>query len=118
MSQQLAVSQTKFINELTREVAYMKTGGTSYRQKTAELSLNLAKKVKDVSVFLNRSDIDDLVYDHHQPLDDDQAQDVAKMLNVVLLDLNLKASQSDDRRLRLLERKKTRKPFRLVPVLD
>lgn len=96
----------------------MKNEGTSYRQKTAELSLSLAKQVKDVSVFLNRDVVYRLVSDHVPVEDDYRAQDVAKMLNDILLDLNLKATRSDDRRLRLLERKKNRKPFRLVRVLN
>lgn len=113
MNQQLSVSHTEFINELAKEVAYMKKGGTSYRQKTAELSLNLAEKVKDVSIFLNRNDVYNLVNAQVPVEDDDRAQDVTKMLNVVLLDLNLKANQSEDRRLRLLERKRNRKPLKL-----
>jgi signal transduction histidine kinase len=110
------VSNSDFINELTNEVNFMKKGGTTYRRKTAELSLDVAKVVKNVNNFYNRDVAYKTVADILSFEDEYRLEDVAKMLNVVLLDIHSKVNQSDELKTYLVERARNRKPLKLIPV--
>jgi RIO-like serine/threonine protein kinase len=54
MGKERVVSFTEFLHELQKELKFHQNGGTSYRQKTAELSLEVANKVRAVAPFLER----------------------------------------------------------------
>lgn len=116
VTQEVLVSYPDFLNELTNEFQYMKNGGTSYRKDTVELSLKVAKEVKNVTPFFNRDVAFETVSEFLPGMDVDRLKDIAKMLNVVLRDLHSKANRSDELKSKLLERARNRKPFRLVPV--
>lgn len=116
VTQEVLVSFPDFLKELTNEVHYMQNGGTSYRKDTAELSLRVAKEVKNVTPFLNRDVAFQTVSEFLPGTDVDRLKDIAKMLNVVLRDLHSKANRSDALKSNFLERTRNRKPFRLVPV--
>ena len=49
------ITVDEFISKLHQEYVYHKQGGTSYRQKTAKLSLEVALEVKKVHPFLRSS---------------------------------------------------------------
>lgn len=113
----VTVSYAKFIDELTDELMFMRADGTSYRRETAKLSLFVAKRVESVKPFFDRNVAYETVLQLLPAKDLDRLKDVAKMLNVVLLDLHSKANQSDELEARLTERARKRKSLKLVPVM-
>lgn len=112
----ITVNNYDFIKELTNEVNVMKTDGTTYRRETAELSLFVARKVKNTGFFYNREMSYRTVSNILLTEDVYRLWDVAKMLNVVLLDLHGKANRSHDIEICVIERSRKRKPVKLVPV--
>lgn len=85
-----------FVQELEFELNYHQlSGGTFYRQQTAELSLMVAKKVGDVSPFLKRNNTEEIVQ-KLLPLESEERQkDVSEMLFHVAFDLNRKINRSE-----------------------
>jgi len=79
-----------FIQELETEMRYHANGGTRYRQKTAELSLEVAKRFGRVDVFYNRDQARDIVRNSFPDLPLERIEDVAKMLSVIAQDLRRK----------------------------
>lgn len=114
--QHVSVAYQDFLSGLEKELKYLKDGGTSYRIKTAELSLMVAKTVKDVSLFLDREVALKTVTKLLPSADFNRLKDVAKMLNVVLGCLNLDTTLSDEVKEKFFERKSKRRALKLVPV--
>lgn len=114
----VSIKHAEFVDELVKEVAYMKNGGTKYRQRTAELSLSIAKKVHEVNRFLNREDSFKTVSRLLPDEDLERLKDVSKMLNVVAVDLHLKTNRSVEFKELLSKRMKKakQKPWKLVKV--
>ena len=110
------ITHQTFLDELTKELKYLKNGGTSYRVETAELCLHIAKETKDIEVFLDRGSAEEIVTDILSDTNIDRIKDVAKMLNVILESLQLETTLTDEVKLKLMERKRRRQPFRLVPL--
>src|SRR5690606_17215527 len=80
------------------EIKYFKNGGrgSSYRLKTAEFSLMVAKKINDVTPFYERNDSMEVVSILLQSEDEYRRKDVAKMLNVITRNLHRKANLTDE----------------------
>lgn len=72
-----------FLKKLKQEYDYHTDGGTTYRQKTAKLSLEVALAVKEVQPFLDPIESNRLVSSILQNCDNERKQDVAKMLRVL-----------------------------------
>ena len=106
-----------FLDELTKELNYLKNGGTSYRVETAELFLNIAKETNDIKAFLDRKNAEEIVTTILSEANIDRIKDVAKMLNVILESLQLETTLTDEVKLKLMERKRKRQPSRLVPLM-
>jgi hypothetical protein len=108
-----SVTFTEFRSELEKEVSYLNDGATSYRQKTAELSLRVAELVKDVKPFFSLDTALQTVKNFFPKEDVFRLQDVAKMLSVVLNDLLSKATLPDELKQKLNQRRQNRS-FKLV----
>jgi len=105
------VDFSEFLYELENELKFHKNGGTSYRHKTAELSLEVAKKVGMLLPFNNLGTAKKLVKNFDNSLDNFRVDDVAKMLNVVAKDLQLKANMSEELSNYVRANRKKRKPL-------
>lgn len=114
--QGVKVNYSDFIKELTNEVNFMQVEATTYRRKTAELALFVAKKRSSLNFFLNRDAAYKAVSNVLPAEDVFRLEDVAKMLHVVLLDLHSEANRSDELEAHLNKRARLRKPLNLVPV--
>ncbi|MEK4221522.1 hypothetical protein N1I86_05530 [Bacillus sp. FSL W8-0116] len=68
----------------------------SYRQKTAELSLEVANKVGAVAPFLKREVAKEIVSHSLTRLDRYRLEDVEKMLHVVAKELQMNTNLSDE----------------------
>jgi hypothetical protein len=90
------VSFAEFLHELQKEWRFHQQGGTSYRQKTAELSLEVARKVREVAPFLERNVAKQTVSRLLPGLDHHRVEDVAKMLHVIAKELYMNANLSDE----------------------
>ena len=94
--------------ELEKEISYLE----DYRKQTAKFSLTVLEQVEDIYVFIN---MDSSFKTVERLLDEDyyRLQDVAKMLNVLLRNLMLEDSLSDEMKQELAKRKGRRKekPF-------
>ena len=94
--------------ELEKEISFLE----DYRKQTAILSLTVLEQVDDINVFIN---MDSAFKTVESLLNEDyyRKQDVAKMLNVLLSDLMLEDSLSDEVKQALAKRKLKRKekPF-------
>lgn len=69
-----------FYKSLEDQYLYLADGGTSYRQKTALLALDIAKYVKQVDPFLDHEGTKKLVRQYLQGEDNYRVLDVSKML--------------------------------------
>ncbi|GLH64485.1 hypothetical protein [Parageobacillus sp. G301] len=96
MGKEHVVSFAKFLHELQKEWRFHQQGGTSYRQKTAELSLEVARKVREVAPFLERNVAKQTVSRLLPGLDHHRVEDVAKMLHVIAKELHMNATLSDE----------------------
>ena len=112
----MCISYQVFLDELARETDWLKNGGTTYRVKTAELSLEVANKTSDIDAFSSRDMVMQLVTMLLPDIDVERAKDVAKMLYTVYSTLELEANIPLDIKQMLFERKKRRKSkLALVP---
>lgn len=84
----------EFLHELEKEYTYHQAGGTSYRTKTAEYSLIIAKRAGEITPFFDRDVTKQLVSDLFPSLDYHHNEDVANMLFTICNDLNLKSIQT------------------------
>lgn len=105
---------TPFVQELQKECDYHANGGTSYRKRSADISLQVAKQVGEVVPFLNRDMAKQHVSNVFPNLDQDRANDVAKMLNVIARELHLQANLPDEIKQRLEHKRLNRKPLIFV----
>jgi hypothetical protein len=96
MGKEHVVSFEEFLHELQKEWRFQQQGGTSYRQKTAKLSLEVANKVGAVAPFLERDVAKQTVSRLLPVLDRYRLEDVAKMLHVVAKELHMNATLSDE----------------------
>jgi|HigsolmetaAR206D_1030411.scaffolds.fasta_scaffold00120_4 hypothetical protein len=96
-----------FLQELESERQYHANGGTRYRQKTAELSLNVAKRLGRVDAFYNRHQARAIVRNSFPDLPEDRIEDVAKMLSVIAQDL-LRKQNLPKEILEYIQKRKTR----------
>jgi hypothetical protein len=96
MGKEHVVSFAEFLHELQKEWRFHQQGGTSYRQKTAELSLEVACKVKAVAPFLERDVAKQTVSRLLPDLEHHHVEDVAKMLHVIAKELHMNATLSDE----------------------
>ncbi|MBN6185659.1 hypothetical protein JQN58_01510 [Aneurinibacillus sp. BA2021] len=87
---------TDFLQELQKELQFHLNGGTSYRQRTAQISLDLARQVGEISPFLKLDTAQATVSRLLPTLDHDRVEDVAKMLYVIAKDMQMYATRSDD----------------------
>jgi NurA-like 5'-3' nuclease len=92
MVKEQGVSYTVFLQELQKELVFHLNGGTSYRQKTAELSLEVAHKVGEVTPFFERNVAKQTVSCLLPNLDQQRVEDVAKMLHFIAKELYLNAN--------------------------
>ncbi|MED1420244.1 hypothetical protein [Bacillus smithii] len=105
MGKEHVVSFEEFLHELQKEWRFHQQGGTSYRQKTAELSLEVANKVGAVAPFLEREVAKQTVSRLLPGLDRYRLEDVAKMLCVVAKELHMNATLSDEVKTYLQQKK-------------
>ena len=84
------------VEKLQQQNDYLSEGGTSYRQRTAELALKVAREVGDVTPFYNQIKASVVVAQLLPELDIHRKEDVAKMLRVVVNRLHLNATLSND----------------------
>jgi AraC-like DNA-binding protein len=96
MKKEHAVSFTTFLHELQKELHFHLNGGTSYRQKTAELSLQVAHQVGSVVPFFESKLAKETVSRLLPDLDHYRVEDVTKMLHVIAKELSRNANLSDE----------------------
>ncbi|WP_313431936.1 hypothetical protein [Siminovitchia terrae] len=85
-----------FLKKLKLEQEYQAAGGTSYRQQTAKLSIEVALKVKKVHPFLDPIKTKKLVSIHLPACDDERDDDVSKMLRVIAKSMYLEQITPDE----------------------
>ena len=103
------ITKEVFLSELTKELEYLKDGGTPYRIKTAELSLFVAHCVDTVELFFNLEETLKKVKLLLPDADPERIKDVSEMLKTISRYLNMQANLSENLKLKLQERKKKRK---------
>lgn len=108
-----SVSHSTFVSLLTKEAALMKNHGTTYRQKTAELSLNIAKKEKNPQSFLKRDKAYKVVCSYLTDEPEERLKDVTKYLHFLYLHLYFKDEVTTKVK---KEHTKRKKSFQLIPV--
>ena len=114
MGKEHVVSFADFLHELQKEWEFYLNGGTSYRQKTAELSLEVARKVGSVVPFLESEVAKQTVSRLLPDLDRHRVEDVAKMLHVIAKELHLNATLSDEVKAYVQQKRQHRKPLSFV----
>jgi hypothetical protein len=114
MGKEHVVPFTEFLHELQKEFRFHLNGGTSYRQKTAELSLEVARKVGAVSPFFESEVAKRTVSRLLPGFDHYRVEDVAKMLHVIAKELNMNATLSDEVKAYVQQKRQHRKPLSFV----
>lgn len=109
-----SIPLAKFIKELQKEVEFHQKESTSYRYSSALLSLEVANKTKDVSLFLSRKRSKEIVSEVFPQLDSEKVEDVAKMLNVIAKELQSHATLPKEISRFLKEKRQYRKPLSFV----
>lgn len=102
---------TMFIQELQKELHFQQNGGTSYRTKTAQLSLEAAQKIGSIVPFSDRETAKQTVSQLFPDLNLFRIEDVAKVLHVVARELCLNAALSDEVKAYVQEKRQQRKPL-------
>lgn len=110
------VSVERFLTELEKENAEMKLA-TNYRQKTAEMALDIVKQVRSIDLFETRERAYKTLKQYFTKTDEDRLLDVAKYLNVILTELKKWANLPDHIAALLKEKANNRTPLSLEPVL-
>lgn len=104
----------RFIQELQDEVEFHAVeSGTSYRRKTAELSLDVAKTVEMVSPLLKANAAINIVSRLMPRLDNHRLEDVSKMLNVIAKDIYMDATLSNEAKAYVDYKRENQKPITL-----
>lgn len=99
--------------ELLREMQLLKTA-TAYRQETADLSLQVLRTVQDTTPFFSRAGAQKVVSAELKSVDKDRQLDVAKMLHVLLVQMNNQQNYSVEFQQKLATRKYNRGRVSLV----
>lgn len=99
--------------ELLREKQSLKAA-TTYRQQTAELSLQVLKTVQDITPFFSRTGAQKVVSAVLKSADKDRQLDVAKMLHVLFVQMNNHQNYSAEFQHKLAARKRNRGRVSLV----
>jgi hypothetical protein len=114
MGKEQVVSFTEFLQELQKEWRFHLNEGTSYRQKTAELPLEVARKVGGVAPFFELEVAKQTVSRLLPFLDHYRVEDVAKMLHVIAKELHMNANLSDEVKAYVQQKRQHRNPLSLV----
>ncbi|AXI00814.1 hypothetical protein DV702_14525 [Sporosarcina sp. PTS2304] len=99
--------------ELLREKQSLKAT-TTYRQQTAELSLQVLKTVQDTAPFFNRTDAQKVVSAVLRSANKHRQLDVAKMLHVLFVQMNNHENYSAEFQHKLAARKRNRGRVSLI----
>ena len=78
-----------FRDEVNREVEWLKNGATSYRVKTAELSLLVVKEIETPDYFCDLKTAIKKVSELFPNEDSERKKDVAKMLHTIFSSMEL-----------------------------
>lgn len=116
IDKEYVVPFSAFVEKLQQQYDYLLEGGTSYRQRTAELALEVARKVGNVNPFYDNDDARELVNQLFPELNLHRSEDVAKMLRVVVNRLHLNATLSDEVKAHVKQKMSSQKKVRLVKV--
>lgn len=111
---ELEISKEELLKELNLELAYHSEGGSTYRSETTRYSLNVATSLPDTQLFFNRDDTYVEVKLLYPELDEDRLRDVSKMLSVITRDLYRKKTMTPELKAFLEDRRRNRKPLRLL----
>ncbi|ESU73502.1 hypothetical protein T260_02440 [Geobacillus thermopakistaniensis] len=109
-----AASFSTFLQELQKEWRFHQHGGTSYRQKTAELSLEVAHKVGSIVPFLESKVAKQTVPRLLPDLDHHRVEDMAKMLHVIAKELHMNTTLSDEVKSYIQQKRQHRKSLSFV----
>ena len=96
----------EFIADLKGQLEYQLDGGTSYRIETAKLALQVAKKVNNVELLLERKTSRELTEQLLTEFDDERKLDVAEFLFHSARYLFRKKNMTDEMKSYLKEMKK------------
>ena len=105
-----------FVEKLQQQYEYLSEGGTSYRQRTAELALEVARKVRNVIPFHDNDDAGELVTHLFLDFNFHRREDVAKSPRVVENRLNLNATLSNEAKEHVKQKMSSEKKVRLDKV--
>ena len=86
----------EFIEAVKVELEEMKKHGTSYRIKTAELSLRVLMEHQDVNLYRNRQQALQLAREVLIDENEERHQDVAQALNSLLVSIERKLNRDDE----------------------
>lgn len=109
------ITNEEFLKTVIFEIEAMKEYGTSYRYKTAELSLEVLKVHFDVDLYRNRQKAYEVAANVLTDSNEERLLDVAQMLNSLLVSLERKLNASEDFKVLLAEKIKG---FKLVQVKE
>lgn len=108
-------SYVEFYRLLEKQYEYLYNGGTDYRIKTAELSLDVAKKYNQIQPFLDMENAKIEVKKHFPNIDEERLNDVSKMLYANAREVNLKSKQPPEFKKMIREKAmKARNNYKLV----
>ena len=90
------VTKEELIIELEKELHYHMDGGTAYRIKTTQLSIQVVNRTSDINCFYDRQHSYDTVAKALPDQDEYRLQDVSKMISIIVRDLELKKNLPAD----------------------
>lgn len=102
------ILKSEFIEKLKQNLDYMLAGGTDFRIKTAELSLEIATAVENPDVFSNRQSATEYVKQFLCTEDQERCIDVSESLFHNHRDLYLQKNLSEKIQAELVKRKQKR----------
>ena len=108
------LSKQELLHEMNKELRFHQNGGTPYRQKTAKLAVEVVKQVADTTVFHNRMNALTTVNDLLVDSDNHRKSDVAKMVAVIVGDLQRKKTLPPGMEKYVEQKKQNRKPLGYV----
>jgi hypothetical protein len=114
MGKENVVSFAEFLHELQKELKFHQDGGTSYRQQTAKLSLEVARKVGSVVTFLDSEIAKQTVSHLFSGIDCYRVEDVAKMLHTIARELHMNATLYDEVKAYVQQKRHHLKPLSFV----
>lgn len=108
------VTKEALLTELNLELQYHEADGPSYRSETTRLAIKVANSLPDTDVYFDRSETLKVVKKLIKEENEYRLLDVAKMLSVITKDLHRRKNVPEDIKVLLEERKKKRKPLKIV----